>query len=137
MFVYTRKAQYHETDQMSIIHHSNYIKWMEEARVAFMDAIGMGYDEVEREGIVFPVTGLDIEYKKPVRFAEEVEISVSVKKYSGVRLEMEYTFRNRKDGEICTTASSRHCFLRGENIVSLKREMPELDQKFRDAMQAE
>ena len=46
-FMYLRKAQYHETDQMGFIHHSNYIKWMEEARVAFMDQIGMGYAEVE------------------------------------------------------------------------------------------
>ena len=42
MFVYKRRAQYHETDQMGIIHHSNYVKWMEEARVRFMDLLGLG-----------------------------------------------------------------------------------------------
>ena len=47
MSVYKRKAQYHETDQMGIIHHSNYIKWMEEARIAFMGEMGFGYGEVE------------------------------------------------------------------------------------------
>ena len=40
MGVYRRKAQYHETDQMGIIHHSNYVKWMEEARIDFMKELG-------------------------------------------------------------------------------------------------
>ena len=48
MFTYGRKAQYHETDQMGVIHHASYVKWMEEARVAFMDALGCGYEEIER-----------------------------------------------------------------------------------------
>ena len=43
MGVYRRKAQYHETDQMGIIHHSNYVKWMEEARIDFMKELGFGY----------------------------------------------------------------------------------------------
>ena len=51
MFVYKRRAQYHETDQMGIIHHSNYVKWMEEARVRFMDVLGLGYREMEEQGV--------------------------------------------------------------------------------------
>ena len=54
MGVYRRKAQYHETDQMGIIHHSNYVKWMEEARIDFMKEMGFGYGEVEKRGIVSP-----------------------------------------------------------------------------------
>ena len=110
-FMYLRKAQYHETDQMGFIHHSNYIKWMEEARVAFMDQIGMGYAEVEKAGVVSPVTAVSVEYKRPVRFSEEVGIQVSVLSYSGVRLELEYQFWLMPERELCTTAVSKHCFL--------------------------
>ena len=39
-FICTHKAQYYETDQMGIIHHSNYIRWFEEARVGFLEEIG-------------------------------------------------------------------------------------------------
>ena len=39
-YTYYRKAQYHETDQMGIIHHSNYVKWMEEARIGYMSRMG-------------------------------------------------------------------------------------------------
>ena len=52
MGVYRRKAQYHETDQMGIIHHSNYVKWMEEARIDFMKEMGFGYGEVEKRGFL-------------------------------------------------------------------------------------
>ena len=58
MFTYIRKTHYHETDQMGFIHHSNYVKWMEEARVAFMDEIGLSYRSLEEGGIVSPVTGV-------------------------------------------------------------------------------
>ena len=98
--VYRRKAQYHETDQMGIIHHSNYVKWMEEARIDFMKEMGFGYGEVENRGIVSPVAGVSVSYKKPVLFDDVVEISVSVRKYSGAVLELDYEFFNVTRGEV-------------------------------------
>ena len=44
---YEHHAKYYETDQMGIIHHSNYIKWMEEARMDLMEQIGLSYKEME------------------------------------------------------------------------------------------
>lgn len=61
MFKYIRRAQYHETDQMHIIHHSNYVKWMEEARTAYLDQMGLGYKEVEALGIISPVVSISRE----------------------------------------------------------------------------
>ena len=52
---YIHQAQYYETDQMGIIHHSNYIRWMEEARIAYMDELGFPYKKVEEAGIISPV----------------------------------------------------------------------------------
>lgn len=127
MYIYKRKAQYHETDQMGIIHHSNYVKWMEEARVAFLDYVGLGYGKVEKLGIVSPVAGISLEYKRQVQFGDEVEIRVEVQKYNGVVLEFHYEFYNLTKGEICTNATSRHGFMKDNKIVSLKRELPELD----------
>ena len=127
MFIYKRKAQYHETDQMGIIHHSNYVKWMEEARVAFLDQVGLGYGKVEKLGIVSPVVNISVEYKRQVCFGDEIEVRADVLKYNGVALELSYEFYNLTRGEVCTTATSRHGFLKDNKIVSLKRELPELD----------
>ena len=70
-------------------------------------------------------------------FDDVVEISVSVKKYSGVVLELAYEFFNVTRGEVCTEASSKHCFSRNGALVSLKREIPELDVLFRSCVKGD
>ena len=127
MFTYSRKAQYHETDKMGIIHHSNYVKWMEETRVAFMDSIGYSFRRMEQTGIASPVVGITVDYKKPVEFDDDVEVRFSILKYSGAVLELGYEFFNVTKGEICTTATSKHYFVKDGRIVSLKKVLPEFD----------
>lgn len=126
-YTYYRKAQYHETDQMGIIHHSNYIKWMEEARISYMNQMGFSYKRVEEMGIISPVVEISVAYKKQVSFDDEIQISVSIKKYNGISLEFNYQFFNITKNEICTTAYSRHCFLKNGKLISVKKEVPELD----------
>ncbi|MBQ7499327.1 MAG: acyl-CoA thioesterase [Clostridia bacterium] len=134
MFAYKRKAQYHETDQMGMIHHSNYVKWMEEARLAFMESLGMSYDKVEEMGIISPVVSIGVEYVKPVRYNEDMIINVGVKKYTGVRLELEYEMIEESTGELRTRASSSHCFIRNGRIISLKKELPEIDRTLKESV---
>ena len=129
MFSYIRKAQYHETDQMGFIHHSNYIKWMEEARIAFMDAIGAGYAAMEKTGIASPVVSLSVEYKQPVYFDDEVEIQVNVSQNTGAKIELSYAIYNRTRGELSTKALSKHCFIKAGRLLSVKRELPDLYEK--------
>ena len=71
---YKHKVQYYETDQMAVVHHSNYIRWFEEARVELLERIGMSYDRLEREGLISPVLGVKAQYKSMVRFGDSVEI---------------------------------------------------------------
>ena len=130
MFTYTRKAQYHETDKMGIIHHSNYIKWMEEARIAYMESLGYGYDKVEQLGIYSPVAGLSITYRNPVNFSDIVEIAVSVTRYSGVIQEISYTFTDITTGLEAATATSKHCYIRDGKVINLRHAIPELDGLF-------
>ena len=60
---YEHTAQYYETDQMGIIHHSNYIRWMEEARMDLMDQMGFSYKAMEEMEIISPVLSVNCEYK--------------------------------------------------------------------------
>ncbi len=132
---YVRKAQYHETDQMGIIHHANYIRWMEEARVDFMEQMGFGYDRMEKEGIISPVLSLSCDYKSMTRFGDQVEIDVTILRYTGIRMELRYEIRDRATGTVRVEAASSHCFLNREGKpVSLKRADPACDARFRQAM---
>ena len=126
---YERFAQYYETDQMGIIHHSNYIRWMEEARVHVMDEIGFGYYKMENMGIYCPVLAVSAEYKRMVRFNERVVIECRAGEYTGLKLTLLYRVIKKADGELCALGETSHGFLDGEgNIISLKRNYPEIHQ---------
>ena len=126
MEVYRHKTQYYETDQMGIIHHSNYIRWFEEARTDFLEKLGMGDDKMEAEGIISPVLSVSCEYRTMTHFGETVAVAVALTKYNGVRLELEYTVTNADSGEVRAVGTSEHCFLDREgNILFLKRSSPE------------
>lgn len=122
---YERKAHYHETDQMGVIHHANYLKWMEEARTDFLDQIGLTYANIEALGVISPVTGISIDYKSPVLYNEIVYFNIKIKEYNGVKMEIEYEIRKKSDDTLCVTASSRHCFLKDNRIISMKRALPD------------
>ena len=85
---YIHQAQYYETDQMGIIHHSNYIRWMEEARIAYMDEMGFPYRAVEEAGIVSPVLEVQCAYKSMTHFGDRVCIEVKLRSFSGVKYEI-------------------------------------------------
>ena len=127
IYTYYRRAQYHETDQMGIIHHSNYVKWMEEARIGYMDQMGFTYKKVEEMGVISPVVEISVTYKKQVFFDDDIQIRVSIRKYNGISLEFNYEFFNTTRNEICTVAYSRHCFLKDGKLISVKKELSDLD----------
>ncbi len=133
---YRRKAQYYETDQMGIIHHSNYIRWFEEARIDFMAQAGLGYREMEAQGILSPVLSVECEYKTMVHFGDEVQIRLRLEEYSGVRMTVDYRVEDAATGELRCQGKTRHCFLDREGRpLSLKRNAPAFDQLFREAQQ--
>lgn len=129
---YERRAFYHETDKMGVIHHSNYLRWLEEARIYFLDQIGLSYRQMEEIGIISPVVSIKLDYKKPVLFDDVVDIYITVLKYTGVKLILSYEIRNKENNDLCVYAESSHCFIKASNVISLKKEYPEFDQKFRD-----
>ncbi|MCB5712978.1 YbgC/FadM family acyl-CoA thioesterase [Lactonifactor sp. BIOML-A3] len=133
---YEHKAQYYETDQMGIIHHSNYIRWFEEARVSLMEQMGVGYDRMEAEGIMSPVLAVTCEYKSMTRFGETVDIHTEITKYDGIRLELSYEIMDHTTCELRCRASSRHCFMEkdGGNLVSLKKSRPKFHTLFMKAI---
>ena len=132
---FVRLTNYYETDQMRIIHHSHYIRWMEEARVDVMEQIGFGYGKMEAMGIYSPVLGLSVDYKSMVRFGDRVRIECRIGAYTGLKLTMLYRMTNLSSGQVCTYCESRHGFLDGEgHILSLKRSYPEIHRLLLDAM---
>ena len=123
---YLHIVQYYETDKMGITHHSNYIRWMEEARVDFLSQIGWEFAKLEAMGIVSPVLTVSCDYKLPTGFSDKVTIKVTVKEFKGVKLFLNYEMKN-EEGKIVCTGTTSHAFLNTEGKpIRMKQECPEL-----------
>ena len=125
---YIHTVQYYETDKMGITHHSNYIRWMEEARVDFLNQIGWSFDKLESLGIVSPVLNVTCDYKISTSFAEKIAINVGVKEFKGVKLFLTYEMTNSDGKTVCTGVTS-HAFLNNQGrSIRLKQDYPEFYQ---------
>ncbi len=128
---YEHKTRYYETDQMGIIHQTNYMKWMEEARMDMMDQLGLGYKQMETMEIINPMLSASIDYRGVVRFDDTIVVETRLTKYDGVLMEMEYTMYDKETQDVRAKATSSHCFLNRTGArISLKRVYPELDTRF-------
>ncbi len=132
---YIHKVNYYETDKMGITHHSNYIRWMEEARIYLWEQIGFGYAKLEADEIISPLIDVKCEYKSPTTFAEEIEIGVEIEEFKGVRLIVKYTMVKCSSRELVLTGRTTHCFVNNENKpISLKRNFPEFAEKLNELL---
>jgi len=124
MTAYQHKVQYYETDQMGIVHHSNYIRWMEEARMDFLSRIGWDYKKLEENGVISPVTAVDCKYKISTYFADVIHIFVKVEEFKGIKLKLGYVMKRGE--EVVCEAHSEHCFLdETGKIIPVKKKYPE------------
>lgn len=129
---FKRYVNYYETDRMGIVHHSNYIRYFEEARLDMLANLQMDYPTIEASGIMIPVTFVDCQYLKPLRYGDEMKIESRLTRYNGIKMEVGYEIYNNKTGELCTTGKSGHCFLYPDmKPVRMKRDFPKLYQSLK------
>lgn len=112
---YRRRVHYYETDQMGIVHHSNHIRWFEEARLDFMEGAGFPYAAMEAAGILMPVTEVNCRYRRSIPFGGEVEIETVLASFNGVRASFRYAIYAGDGATLLATGSSGHCFVGQEN----------------------
>ncbi len=132
---YIHKVHYYETDKMGITHHSNYIRFMEEARMNYLNEAGFTMARLEAEGITSPVISVTCDYKYPSTYDDEIGIEVRLTRYTGVKFVLSYVMRNIKTGNIVAEATSAHCFIDAEGRpVAVKKSCPDLDGKMKNIM---
>lgn len=138
MQTYTHQVQYYETDGMAVVHHSNFIRWFEEARVDFMAQLDYPYDRMEREGLWSPVIAVQCGYKSAVRFGETVAIALTVAGLSHAKLTVGYTVTDAQTGALRAAGETRHCFVGADGRpVSLKKNNPDFYAQLHAQMAAE
>lgn len=130
-FTYERKINYYETDKMGIVHHSNYIRFLEEARCKWLESVDMPFDVLEENGITIPVLGVNCTYKNHVTFGDTILIKPFVKEYSGVRMTIGYEVTEKETGKTVIIAETKHCFTdKSLKPINLKKHAPHFSEKY-------
>lgn len=103
-------VRFYETDEMGVVHHSNYIRWFEIGRVEYLRALGITLPELIGDGFLFPIVEVQAKYLNPARFDDELEIETEAVELSRVKMEFQYKIRRINDGQILVTGFSRNVF---------------------------
>ncbi len=127
-------ARYAETDMMGIIHHSVYPVWFEAARTEFIKMSGTSYSELEKKGIMLPLTGLECRYIKPVHYEDVVTIETYLSKMSFAKIH--FSYRVMLNGELMAEGKTFHGFVSSKDFkpVNIKKIMPELYEELSNAV---
>lgn len=135
-FIFERKINYYETDKMGVVHHSNYIRFMEEARCSWLESIEMPFATLEENGITIPVLGVNCSYKYHVTFADTIIIRPFIKEYTGVRMTVGYDVKHKKTGKTILVGETKHCFT-DKNLkpINLKKYNSEFSNKFENLLE--
>ena len=135
---YTRKVHFYETDRMGIVHHSNYARWFEEARLHYMEQVGLPYHAMEEWGLLSPVLYCNTVFHKPIRFPEELSVTVKLKGFVGARFSVAYQIYVAGHEQPVTTGETGHCFLNAAmHPVRLEQQYPELHARMLALLEAE
>ena len=131
MNILERKINYYETDKMGIVHHSNYIRFFEEARCKLLEDSGLPYDLMEANGIMSPVLGISCNYKHHVTFGDIIEVHAYVKEFTGVKFTVGYKVFNKDANVLCVLGESNHCFT-DSNLkpINIKKHHNDVFEKF-------
>ena len=129
MYRYTRAVYYYETDRMGVVHHSNYVRWLEEARTNYFNDAGLPYAETEELGVAIPVTDINLKYMGAARYGDTFTIRPRMIKYTAVRFDIDYTVSNQH-GHILLRGTTSHAFVDIKTFkpVALSRAIPERHQ---------
>lgn len=135
---YSIQVRYAETDQMGVVYYANYLIWMELGRTALIEKLGFRYADMEKEGVVSPVTGLQVDYKSPVRYGETPTIKTWIEEYDGIRVTYGYEVV-KENGEVALLATSNHVCVKKDGFrpISIRKKFPEWHEAYQAAHKEE
>ncbi|WP_160033156.1 acyl-CoA thioesterase [Paenibacillus sp. An7] len=142
------RVRYQESDQMGVVYHANYVNWFEIGRTEMIRSLGLTYRSMEEAGVLLPVIGLDLTYKKPARYDDCVTVWTRINQMSSVRLTYEYEVRRDESlslqgqspislgpilssaklpGELLVTGTTQHAWVNSDfRPVRLDKSFPNL-----------
>lgn len=103
-------VRYAETDQMGIVHHSNYPVWFEAGRTDFFKKIGISYSSIETKGVILPLYEINCKFISPAKYEDEVLVISGIKDITRVRLSFSYQVLNVCSKKLIATGETMHAW---------------------------
>jgi acyl-CoA thioester hydrolase len=117
------RVRYAETDQMGIVHHANYLVWMEVARTELCRMRGISYREMEeRSGLHLVVAEVRCRYLQPARYDDEILASAWLESAHPRMVEFAYEIRRAADATLLATGTTKHIFVKNGKPVKIPEE---------------
>ncbi len=130
-YTYSRIINYYETDKMGIVHHSNYIRFLEEARSRWLEALNISMETLEEKGYTIPTLEVNCKYKFHVTSGDTILIKPKITEYNGVKMTVSYDVIEKKTGRIVIEAWTKHCFTTRElKPINMKKKNQDINQVF-------
>lgn len=122
------RVRYAETDQMGVVHHSNYYVYFEAAREDFIAKAGISYADMESMGVMMPIVETACKYYEGAKYADEILIDTSLEELSPVKVVLRYEVIRKIDNKILAKGSTVQTFVDKERfkIVNLKKSYTEI-----------
>jgi acyl-CoA thioester hydrolase len=89
----TFRVRYPEVDAQGVVHHSRYLQYFEMGRVELLRATGFSYADLERRGVLFVVAKVEVRFKAPARYDEELTLTTRIIRQTTVRIDHAYELR--------------------------------------------
>lgn len=103
-------TRYAETDQMGIVHHSNYAIWFEAGRTDFLKNAGVSNSSIEAKGILLPLYEMNCKFISPAKYEDEVAVITSIKSTSRARISFTYKVMNANTGKLLAAGETMHAW---------------------------
>ena len=105
-----------DTDQMGVVYYGNYLTLFERARNELMRDCGYPYKRCEEEGWMLPVMHAEVDYRKPAKYDDILEVTAWVEEMRGVRIKIACEVRRKGETEILAKGFTVHCFVSTETF---------------------
>jgi acyl-CoA thioester hydrolase len=113
------RIRFSEVDSLGIVWHGNYMKYLEDGREAFGHEFGLGYFDVYKSGLLIPIVKLEVDYKLPVKYGEEIIIETSFIDDAAAKIVFDYTIYRKSDNAVVLSARTVQVFVNESGVLEL------------------